>query len=120
MTPTDKQIDYILCLINSRFPYDAFREIAKDMGCSVSAAQRRATKVDASHTIGRLIGSTADDSMNRDDLITYLWYKGLSGPEISRRVGIKTSSVYAARRRLGLAKRGRRCAPPSPRPATTA
>lgn len=53
-TPTDKQINFILSLIKQRHSSDAFREIAKDMGCSMSSAQRRATKFDASATIDRL------------------------------------------------------------------
>lgn len=52
--PTDKQINYILRLCNGRHDWDAYAEIAKDMGCSTSAAQRRATKGDASKTIDRL------------------------------------------------------------------
>jgi hypothetical protein len=52
--PTDKQIAYILRLINGRYDSDAFRAIAEDMGCAPSAASRRATKGDASRTIERL------------------------------------------------------------------
>lgn len=52
--PTDKQINFILSMCNGRHESDAFSEIAKDMGCSTSAAQRRATKQDASRTIERM------------------------------------------------------------------
>lgn len=51
---TDKQISYILSLCHGRHESDAFREIAKDMGCSATAATKRATKQDASVTIARL------------------------------------------------------------------
>ena len=52
--PTPKQIAYILSLCGGRHEGDAYREIAKDCRISVSAAQARATKDDASHTIDRL------------------------------------------------------------------
>lgn len=51
---TDKQIDYILSLCHGRHDSDAYREIARDMGCSMTAAQQRATKRDAASTIDRL------------------------------------------------------------------
>ena len=52
--PTDKQVSFILKLCNGRHETDAFREIAEDMGCSTTAALRRATSRDASATIDRL------------------------------------------------------------------
>ncbi len=52
--PTDKQINYILRLVNGRHDSDAFRAIAEDIGCSTSAAERRASSADASRTIERL------------------------------------------------------------------
>ncbi len=55
---TDKQISYILMLIKGKNEADAFSEIAKDMGASVSAARRRATKWDAAATISRLKGNS--------------------------------------------------------------
>lgn len=54
-TPSSKQIAYILRLCNGRHDSDADREMAADMGCSVSAARRRATSADASRTIDRLL-----------------------------------------------------------------
>lgn len=53
--PTRKQLDYILSLCDGRYDSHAYAEIAKDMGCSTSAAQRRSTKADASETIDRLL-----------------------------------------------------------------
>ncbi|HLS33496.1 MAG TPA: hypothetical protein VK039_07895 [Brevibacterium sp.] len=52
--PTQKQLDYINSLVNARSQDDAWREIAKTMGRSMSAAKSRATKADASATIDRL------------------------------------------------------------------
>lgn len=52
--PTEKQISYINSLVNARSQDDAWREIAKTMGRSMSAAKSRATKADASATIDRL------------------------------------------------------------------
>lgn len=54
MEPTEKQISFILRLINGRREDDAYREIAKDMRVSLTAARKRATKQDASDTISRL------------------------------------------------------------------
>jgi hypothetical protein len=51
---TDKQINYILSLIRGCHDSDAFREIAKDMRVSMTAASKRATIHDASATIDRL------------------------------------------------------------------
>jgi hypothetical protein len=56
---TDKQISCILRLISGRHASDAFREIAKDMGCSMTAAMKRATKQNASVTITRLLAARA-------------------------------------------------------------
>lgn len=55
--PTPKQINYILDLIGERHEWAAFGEIAKDMQVSTTAAQRRATRRDASTTISRLLDS---------------------------------------------------------------
>lgn len=52
--PTTKQISYILDLIGARHEWAAYGEIAKDMRVSTTAAQRRATRRDASRTIDRL------------------------------------------------------------------
>lgn len=52
--PTGKQVAYILKLCNGRHESHAYAEIAKSMGCSTTAASRRATKNDASETIDRL------------------------------------------------------------------
>lgn len=52
--PTEKQIKYILALVGGRWPRDAYYEIARDMGCSTTSAERCATKQDASRTIARL------------------------------------------------------------------
>lgn len=52
--PSEKQINYILKLINGRYDSHAFAEIAKDMGVSATAAASRATMQDASRTIDRL------------------------------------------------------------------
>jgi hypothetical protein len=52
--PTDKQIDFILSLCGGSHYSHAWAEIAKDKGCSASAAPRIATKADASATIDRL------------------------------------------------------------------
>lgn len=52
--PTEKQIEYILALTNGKWPRDAYYEMARDMGCSTTSAERRATKQDASRTITRL------------------------------------------------------------------
>lgn len=55
-TPTDKQISYILSLIDERHESAAYHEIATTMGCSATAAARRSTRRDASATIDRLTG----------------------------------------------------------------
>lgn len=52
--PTDRQIAYIMDLIDGRHESDAYRAIAETMGCSTTAAMRRATRRDASRTIDRL------------------------------------------------------------------
>jgi hypothetical protein len=59
MEVTVKQLNYIRQLRGkcgmSTGQYDPWKSIAKDMRCSVSAAQRRGTSADASITIERLI-----------------------------------------------------------------
>ncbi len=59
MNVTERQLNYIRQLRGkcgfSTGQYDPWKSIAKDMGCSVSAAQRRGTSADASITIERLL-----------------------------------------------------------------
>ena len=59
MKVTEKQLNYIRHLRGecgmSTGHYDSWDSIAEDMGCSVSAAQRRGTSADASITIDRLL-----------------------------------------------------------------
>ena len=52
--PTDKQIAFILSLVGGRYDSDAYRAIGEVCGISTSAAERRATKQDASRTISEL------------------------------------------------------------------
>lgn len=56
MAPSSKQINYIIRLVKGRDEHDAYAAIASDMGCSVSAARKRATSAEASRTIDRLSG----------------------------------------------------------------
>ena len=52
--PSQKQIAFIISLCGGHYDSDAYREIAKDMGRTMTAAQSRSTKEDASRTIDRL------------------------------------------------------------------
>lgn len=51
MKPTSKQIKFLLSLIGARYESDAYRYIGQVCGISMSAAQSRATKDDASRAI---------------------------------------------------------------------
>ncbi len=68
--PTEKQINFILKLSGGSREWDAFHQIAKTIGCSASAATKRATMAHASATIERLLQERDDNARAKKENVT--------------------------------------------------